>query len=108
MVRTMYDILERIKELLKSIPADADFSLGIVVATEDDDGDTSYSFFIKGYPEDVSIGAAGLLTVAEREQKKLEQLFEYPLEMENGFLDTNDLEIEDGDNPPPSKKKNIN
>jgi len=69
-------IRAKIRELLELVAAEQDCSIGIVLAEDDDDGDTAYSFFIKGYPEDVAVGADGLSAVAEGEQRKLNNILE--------------------------------
>ena len=95
-------IRAKIRELLELVAAEQDCSIGIVLAEDDDDGDTAYSFFIKGYPEDVAVGADGLSAVAEGEQRKLNSILESPFMLEDDEdedEDYDDDDDEDDDEP---------
>jgi len=93
-------IRAKIRELLELVAAEQDCSIGIVLAEDDDDGDTAYSFFIKGYPEDVAVGADGLSAVAEGEQRKLNNILESPFMLEDDEDDEDyDDEEDDEDEP---------
>ncbi len=92
-------IRAKIRELLELVASEQDCSIGIVLAEDDDDGDTAYSFFIKGYPEDVAVGADGLSAVAEGEQRKLNNILESPFLLEDDE-DDEDYEDEDEEDAP--------
>ncbi|GEM_PF-1953904 len=93
-------IRAKIRELLELVAAEQDCSIGIVLAEDDADGDTAYSFFIKGYPEDVAVGADGLSAVAEGEQRKLNNILESPFMLEDDEDDDEDYDDEDEEDEP--------
>ncbi len=107
--KTAPTIRDRIKELLRLISQEEHLSVGIVLAEDDEDGDTSYSFFLKGYPQDIVVGAGGLLTVAQGEHAKLERLMENTLDLED-LMDEYDADDEDDDDDiqPSKPRKGIN
>jgi hypothetical protein len=104
-------IRDRIKELLKLISQEENLSVGVVLAEDDEEGDTSYSFFLKGYPQDIVVGAGGLLAVAQGEQAKFEDLMESSIGLEDlmdEYDDEDDDEDDDDDIQPPRSRKGIN